>query len=60
MSSNHEPLIAIEAEDSANPLSLLRVRTAEGVSGEGLTAAQAHVLVGDLLAELFPIAREPA
>jgi hypothetical protein len=60
--SNREPPwlpIAIEAEEPGNRLSTLRVLAAGEVKGEGLTAAQAHVLVGDLLERAFPPAPDP-
>jgi FkbM family methyltransferase len=51
--------ITIEAEEPGNRLSTLRVLAAGEVKGEGLTAAQAHVLVGDLLERAFPPAPDP-
>jgi hypothetical protein len=51
--------IRIEAEEPGNRLSTLRVLAAGEVKGEGLTAAQAHVLVGDLLERAFPPAPDP-
>jgi hypothetical protein len=51
--------ITIEAEEPANRLSTLRVLAGSEVKGEGLTAAQAHVLVGDLLERAFSPAPDP-
>jgi hypothetical protein len=51
--------ITIEAEEPADRLSTLRVLAGGEVKGEGLTAAQAHVLVGDLLERAFPPAVDP-
>ena len=46
--------IVIEAENPADARSTLRVICAGVIRGENLTAAQAHVLVGEVLEELFP------
>jgi hypothetical protein len=46
--------IVIEAEHPEDPDTTLRVVSNGAVRGENLTAAQAHVLVGELLEALFP------
>ena len=49
--------IMIEAEDPQNPNSMLRVVAGGLVRGESLTAAEAHILIGELLEKLFPPAQ---
>lgn len=51
--------IVIEAETPGEPHSALRILCGGHVRGEAMSAAQAHVMIGELLEALFPMRREP-
>jgi hypothetical protein len=52
--------IEIEAEQPEDAQSTLRVTSGGKLRGENLTAAQAHVLVGQILEEIYPPRAETA
>jgi hypothetical protein len=56
LASTEEALVQIhvEAEAPGDSATLFRLRIDERIVGEGLTAAQTHLLVGEILSRMAP------
>jgi MFS transporter, DHA1 family, inner membrane transport protein len=59
MRVNQSPRITIELKTPSDSRTLFRVLVGESELGQGLTAIQTHLLVGELLCRPWPALREP-